>query len=199
MCKRKKMSLWNFDQTFGLKIPAETSLTRRWMSACLKVIVGEVPLSKFCVSGQRFCSAAISSKSIDTVAAVAMSGVVTMFDVAVISLFSAPCARVKPIGTWNGEWRQRIPNISIPLWQSQVCLGQAGGPWQRQVVSARLKVVLLPMSRVGTKSPGRRIDGNFEAKLECPQARRLQTALIVNGLKMTAVRWLLNVNNLKCL
>jgi hypothetical protein len=64
LCKcKKKMSSLNFAGTMGWKTPIETSRTRRRAPACRNAILRDEPLSKRCVSAQRFCSAAMASKS----------------------------------------------------------------------------------------------------------------------------------------
>jgi hypothetical protein len=61
--KWSKMIFLNLRGTIGWKLPVETSLARRWVPVWRKANLRDVQPSKCCVSGQRFCSAAISSKS----------------------------------------------------------------------------------------------------------------------------------------
>ncbi len=61
--KCSKMFVLNLRGTIGRKLPVETSLARRWAPVWRKANLRDVPPSKRCVSGQRFCSVARSSKS----------------------------------------------------------------------------------------------------------------------------------------
>jgi hypothetical protein len=62
---KKKM----FVEFFSELLAEKHLLNHGWVPAFLKAMVRNVLLSKCCVSGQHFCSAAISSKSISGAAA----------------------------------------------------------------------------------------------------------------------------------
>jgi hypothetical protein len=61
----------NLRGTIGQKLPVETSPTRRRVPVWQKANLKDMLPSKRCVSGQRFCLAAISSKSTGSAADVA--------------------------------------------------------------------------------------------------------------------------------
>ncbi len=61
------------------KLPVETSPARCWAPVWRKANFREVPLSKHCVSGQLFCSAAISLKSTGSAANVAATDPVVVW------------------------------------------------------------------------------------------------------------------------
>ncbi len=57
------MSFLNFSGTIGRKTPVETLPARCWVPAWRKVGLKDELLSKYCISVQRFCSAALFLKS----------------------------------------------------------------------------------------------------------------------------------------
>jgi hypothetical protein len=63
MMKMIKNAFLNLRGTIGRKLLVETSPARHWAPVWWKANLRGVPPSKRCVSRQRFCSAAISSKS----------------------------------------------------------------------------------------------------------------------------------------
>jgi hypothetical protein len=64
LCKKwEKMSFLNFSGTIGRKTPVETLPARCWVPAWRKVGLKDELLSKYCISVQRFCSAALFLKS----------------------------------------------------------------------------------------------------------------------------------------
>jgi hypothetical protein len=63
MCKWEKKSFLNFSGTIGQKTPVETLPARRWAPAWQKASLRDELPSKRCISVQRFCLAAIASKS----------------------------------------------------------------------------------------------------------------------------------------
>ncbi len=58
-----KIAFLNLRGTMGRNVLVETSPARHWAPVWQKAIFRDVPLSNRCVSGQRCCSVAISSKS----------------------------------------------------------------------------------------------------------------------------------------
>ncbi len=69
--KWAKIFFLNLRGTIGRKTPVETSAARRWAPVWRKANLRDGPPSKRCLSGQGFCSAAISSRSIGSAAAIA--------------------------------------------------------------------------------------------------------------------------------